>query len=78
MTNTILLLLILGCSLVTAGISLSLYLRVIRREEAPREPAREEAPERETRQGPSMDESFENLMRYQVKLGRGETTGGEA
>ena len=37
----------------------------------------DEAAEEEARRSRSMNEGFENLMQYEVRLGRGKTTGGE-
>ena len=38
---------------------------------------RDEADEREARQSRAMEEGIENLMTFEVKLGRGRTSGGE-
>ena len=37
----------------------------------------DEAAEAEARRSRAMDEGFDNVMSYSVKLGRGRTTGGE-
>lgn len=39
--------------------------------------AMDEAAEAEARRSRAMDEGFDNVMSYSVKLGRGRTTGGE-
>ena len=39
--------------------------------------AMDEAAEAEARRSRAMDEGFDNVMSYSVKLGRGKTTGGE-
>lgn len=40
-------------------------------------PDRDEAAEDETRRSRQMDEGFDNLMSYSVKIGHGRVTGGE-
>ena len=39
--------------------------------------AMDDAAEAEARRSRAMDEGFDNVMSYSVKLGRGKTTGGE-
>lgn len=71
------------CSCLSAVCGLgSLYILSHPAKQAEDIPPWEEGPQdRDTKpetQSLRMDEGFENLMAYQVKLGRGRSTGGEA
>lgn len=65
-----------------AVLNMAIYLRVTRgdRERKAEESVQEamdEAAEAEARRSRDMDEGFDNLMGYTVKLGHGRSTGGE-
>lgn len=62
--------------------NMTLYIRVTRSDREKRaddkvQEAMDEASEAEARRSRDMDEGFENVMCYSVKLGHGKTTGGE-
>ena len=64
------------------GLNAALYIRVTRpdRERKSEEKVQmvmDEAAEAEARRSRDMDEGFDNLMGYSVKLGHGRSTGGE-
>jgi Tfp pilus assembly protein PilV len=63
-------------------LNMALYVRVTRADRAQRadalvQEAMDEAAEAEARRSREMDEGFDNVMGYTVKLGRGRSTGGE-
>ena len=63
-------------------LNMALYVRVTRADRAQRadalvQEAMDEAAEAEARRSREMDEGFDNVMGYTVKLGRGSSTGGE-
>ena len=63
-------------------LNLAVYSRIARKEQERKaedvvQAAMDEAAEEEARRSRSMNEGFENLMQYEVRLGRGKTTGGE-
>ena len=63
-------------------LNMALYARVTRADRAQRadalvQEAMDEAAEAEARRSLEMDEGFDNVMGYTVKLGRGRSTGGE-
>lgn len=63
-------------------LNMALYARVTRADRAQRadalvQEAMDEAAEAEARRSREMDEGFDNVMGYTVKLGRGRSTGGE-
>ena len=63
-------------------LNMALYVRVTRADRAQRadalvQEAMDEAAEAEARRSREMDEGFDNVMGYTVKLGRGRITGGE-
>ena len=65
-----------------AILNMALYARVTRsdRERKADDKVQEamvDAAEAEARRSRAMDEGFDNVMSYSVKLGRGKTTGGE-
>ena len=65
-----------------AILNMALYVRVTRSDRERKaddkvQDARDEAAEDEARRSRAMDEGFDNVMSYSVKLGRGKTTGGE-
>ena len=65
-----------------AILNMSLYARVTRSDRERKaddkvQEAMDEAAEAEARRSRAMDEGFDNVMSYSVKLGRGKTTGGE-
>ena len=68
--------------MVTSLLNLAVYSRIARKEQERKaedvvQAAMDEAAEEEARRSRSMNEGFENLMQYEVRLGRGKTTGGE-
>ena len=65
-----------------AILNMALYVRVTRSDRERKaddkvQEAMDEAAEDEARRSRAMDEGFDNVMSYSVKLGRGKTTGGE-
>jgi len=65
-----------------AILNMALYARVTRSDRERKaddkvQDAMDEAAEDEARRSRAMDEGFDNVMSYSVKLGRGKTTGGE-
>ena len=65
-----------------AILNMALYVRVTRSDRERKaddkvQDAMDEAAEDEARRSRAMDEGFDNVMSYSVKLGRGKTTGGE-
>lgn len=65
-----------------AILNMALYARVTRSDRERKaddkvQEAMDEAAEDEVRRSRAMDEGFDNVMSYSVKLGRGKTTGGE-
>ena len=65
-----------------AILNMALYARVTRSDRERKaddkvQEAMDEASEDEARRSRAMDEGFDNVMSYSVKLGRGKTTGGE-
>ena len=63
-------------------LNMALYVRVTRADRAQRadalvQEAMDEAAEAEARRSREMDEGFDNVMGYTVKIGRGRSTGGE-
>ena len=65
-----------------AILNMALYVRVTRSDRERKaddkvQDAMDEAAEDEARRSLDMDEGFDNVMSYSVKLGRGKTTGGE-
>ena len=81
MTN-ILLALVLAMLVFVALLNMALYVRVVRKEQAVKaeekiQAAMDDAAEEELRKSRSMDEGFDNIMGFQVKLGHGKSTGGE-
>ena len=65
-----------------AILNMALYARVTRSDRERKaddkvQEAMDEAAEDEARRSRDMDEGFDNVMSYSVKLGRGKTTGGE-
>ena len=63
-------------------LNMALYVRVTRADRAQMadalvQEAMDEAAEAEARRSREMDEGFDNVMGYTVKLGRGRSTGGE-
>ena len=65
-----------------AILNMALYVRVTRSDRERKaddkvQEAMDEAAEDEVRRSRAMDEGFDNVMSYSVKLGRGKTTGGE-
>ena len=65
-----------------AILDMALYARVTRSDRERKaddkvQDAMDEAAEDEARRSRAMDEGFDNVMSYSVKLGRGKTTGGE-
>ena len=67
---------------ILAILNMALYVRVTRSDRERKaddkvQDAMDEAAEDEARRSRAMDEGFDNVMSYSVKLGRGKTTGGE-
>ena len=65
-----------------AILNMALYVRVTRSDRERKaddkvQEAMDDAAEDEARRSRAMDEGFDNVMSYSVKLGRGKTTGGE-
>ena len=65
-----------------AILNMALYVRVTRSDRERKaddkvQEAMDEAAEAEARRSRAMDEGFDNVMSYSVKLGHGKTTGGE-
>ena len=65
-----------------AILNMALYARVTRSDRELKaddkvQEAMDDAAEAEARRSRAMDEGFDNVMSYSVKLGRGKTTGGE-
>ena len=65
-----------------AILNMALYARMTRSDRERKaddkvQEAMDEASEDEVRRSRAMDEGFDNVMSYSVKLGRGKTTGGE-
>ena len=65
-----------------AILNMALYARMARSDREQKaddkvQEAMDEAAEDEVRRSRAMDEGFDNVMSYSVKLGRGKTTGGE-
>ena len=63
-------------------VNMTLYIRMTRSDRERKaddrvQEAMDEAAEAEARRSRAMDEGFDNVMSYSVKLGRGRTTGGE-
>lgn len=68
--------------LILGAVNMTLYIRVTRSDRERKaddkvQEAMDEAAEAEARRSRDMDEGFENVMCYSVKLGHGKTTGGE-
>lgn len=64
------------------AVNMTLYIRVTRSDRERKaddkvQEAMDEAAEAEARRSRAMDEGFDNVMSYSVKLGHGNTTGGE-
>ena len=77
-----LLFVLIAMVMVTSLLNLAVYSRILRKEQERKaedavQEAMDEAAEEEARRSRSMNEGFENLMQYEVRLGRGKTTGGE-
>ena len=65
-----------------AILNMALYARMTRSDRERKaddkvQEAMDDAAEDEVRRSRAMDEGFDNVMSYSVKLGRGKTTGGE-
>ena len=65
-----------------AILNMALYARMTRSDRERKaddkvQEAMDDAAEAEARRSRDMDEGFDNVMSYSVKLGRGKTTGGE-
>lgn len=76
-----LLFVLIAMVMVTSILNMAVYSRILRKEQERKaedavQEAMDEAAE-EARRSRSMNEGFENLMQYEVRLGRGKTTGGE-
>lgn len=81
MTNILLCIMIVLLILV-ALMNMAQYTRMMKREYEQAEERRiqeamDEAAEEDARRSREMDEGFENLMNFQVNLGRGVETGGD-
>lgn len=68
--------------LMLGAVNMTLYIRMTRSDRERKaddrvQDAMDEAAEAEARRSRAMDEGFDNVMSYSVKLGRGRTTGGE-
>ena len=68
--------------LMLGAVNMTLYIRMTRSDRERKaddrvQEAMDEAAEAEARRSRAMDEGFDNVMSYSVKLGRGKTTGGE-
>ncbi len=69
----------MGLTLLTALCNLLCTAAVVGSQRKRETPAPAAEPEREdTPRALRLEEGFENLMAYQVRLGRGQVTGGEA
>lgn len=75
----ILLVLVLALLIPTFALSVRLSIRLWQQETTVphTEPAMDEEAKAEAEQGRMMDDGFNALMTYSVKLGRGRTSGGE-
>ena len=81
MTNILLCIVIVLLVLVVL-MNMAQYSRIVKRKQAQAEEDRiqaamDEAAAEEARRSRQLDEGFENLMGYEVNLGRGMRTGGE-
>ena len=68
--------------LMLGAVNMTLYIRMTRSDRERKaddrvQEAMDDAAEDEVRRSRAMDEGFDNVMSYSVKLGRGKTTGGE-
>ena len=68
--------------LMLGAVNMTLYIRMTRSDRERKaddrvQEAMDEAADAEARRSRAMDEGFDNVMSYSVKLGRGRTTGGE-
>ena len=68
--------------LMLGAVNMTLYIRMTRSDRERKaddrvQEAMDEAAEADARRSRAMDEGFDNVMSYSVKLGRGRTTGGE-
>lgn len=68
--------------LMLGAVNMTLYIRMTRSDRERKaddrvQEAMDEAAEAEARRSRAMDEGFDNVMSYSVKLGHGSTTGGE-
>lgn len=68
--------------LMLGAVNMTIYIRMTRSDRERKaddrvQEAMDEAAEAETRRSRAMDEGFDNVMSYSVKLGHGRTTGGE-
>ena len=68
--------------LMLCAVNMTLYIRMTRSDREKKaddkvQEAMDDAAEAEARRSRAMDEGFDNVMSYSVKLGRGKTTGGE-
>ena len=68
--------------LMLGAVNMTLYIRMTRSDRERKaddrvQEAMDDAAEAEARRSRAMDEGFDNVMSYSVKLGRGRTTGGE-
>ena len=68
--------------LMLGAVNMTIYIRMTRSDRERKaddkvQEAMDEAAEDEVRRSRAMDEGFDNVMSYSVKLGRGKTTGGE-
>lgn len=73
---------VIALDIMLAVLNVALYLRTTRSDrekkaESHVQEAMDEAAEAEARRSRDMDEGFDNLMGYSVKLGHGRSTGGE-
>ena len=81
MTNILLGIVIVLLVLVSV-LDMAQYVRLVKREQARAaeervQAAMDAAAAEEARKSHSIDQGFENIMAYEVKLGRGVTSGGE-
>ena len=68
--------------LMLVAVNMTLYIRMTRSDREKKaddkvQEAMDEAAEAEARRSREMDEGFDNVMGYTVKIGRGRSTGGE-
>ena len=68
--------------LMLGAVNMTMYIRMTRSDRERKaddrvQEAMDDASEAEARRSRAMDEGFDNVMSYSVKLGRGRTTGGE-